>query len=133
MATKKLSEYKGPIGQITKVNSTAVVENLNAQMIGGNTINSIFHNNGLRKITDFNELRDIGLYFMSFTDETVNAPSGSYEYGILVVFDATEGTNRRTTQVYFPDFMKNSAKYLPRIRNAYNNSWGDWLTISVLT
>lgn len=62
MATKKLSEYKGPIGQITKVSSSTIVENLNAHLLGGSKRADFLCYKGDIDNTDLNTVWEPGFY-----------------------------------------------------------------------
>lgn len=131
--TKKLSEYIGAIGRITKVNSTSMVENLNADLIGGILhTNVMAAKNSFSKIDDWNSITEPGAYLIATGTANfgTNAPD-SYPYGVLFCL---RGNNaNRVVQIYFPEYHSNlqESKICPKYRMFQTDTWSDWVTFAI--
>ncbi|MCH5236981.1 MAG: hypothetical protein J1E95_04195 [Muribaculaceae bacterium] len=128
MSEKKISEYAGPIGRITKVNSKEMVENLNAQFVGGSGINDLFTSRGAFNYLDvnWNDFVVTGMYnvFNNINGNHANSPGTDpsiYKVGTLWVF-----AGYVITQIYL-GFAGNADNYSNLfIRCRENGKWGSW-------
>lgn len=87
-------------------------------------ISSCLKYKGGISVTDFNDIKELGIYFVNgvnetgnnFTSLTANSPVGVYKYGNIFVF--------KNTQIYIPDAYEASGIYLRLI-----GTWG-WFKIN---
>lgn len=89
-------------------------------------ISSCLKNKGAISVTDFNNIKELGIYVVNpvnetgdfFTDSTANSPVGAYDHGNIIVFN--------NTQIYIPDMYSTSGIFLRLI-----GIWG-WFKINTI-
>ena len=79
-----------------------------------------FSDRGVAK--DLDLATDTGFY--TVTVDSINIPSGTYNYGTLLVYGSAF-----LMQMYIPHADAGHSKYGVRIRIKYNNNWTDWRLI----
>lgn len=108
-------------------NPTLTSSSAAAKVLGGLLgISSCLKNKGAISVTDFNNIKELGIYVVNpvnetgdiFTDSTANSPVGAYDHGNIIVFN--------NTQIYIPDMYSTSGIFLRLI-----GIWG-WFKINTI-
>lgn len=110
------------------VSSNALVNNLNAQMVGGvqssKLAQSFTYNISTQNFSDWNEIKDLFGTLVVEGDSNAlltNGPSRSYSYGLSFNMSSVSGRARDVILVFYDGFREN-----PLIRMRTGNSWTDW-------
>lgn len=118
-ANVRVLQSSGDAAQMT-------MQSLASKLGGLLGISSCLKNKGAISVTDFNNIKELGIYVVNpvnetgdiFTDSTANSPVGAYDHGNIIVFN--------NTQIYIPDMYSTSGIFLRLI-----GIWG-WFKINTI-